>query len=435
MANPIFLPRGTLPPDYGERLRAAGLNEGISFGGSEITPRDDLPPEIQAQLLALASNPSPTGPTITNADIARFLAQQNPGILAGLPSGGDAANPGPGVSPGARGGGEAQAGRGTAAATPSAAPAGANPFGGITFSGENIGRAAGGILGTVGGGFLGPAGSLTLGPAGGLIGGQIGKAIENAARFNEEAQLMNTIGRVRETPAPEPTPMPQNPMPEQEPPTTEPDPGQNPGKGEEAPTNENEGALGTGGGPGQGAPGGPGPSSDSPGGQAGNADTGGGTGGGPGASGSEGDGSGTGAGTGGEGPEARGGRIPARWRNPSPALSRGTWKGAKKFHGGGRVGETVASPDPETDTAYYPLQESWNSYAERQDRLGTPESKRYRDANEKRNRPSSIPKRDKPGGWLSKPEREYGKGGPVSERDARLQRIRNFEARNGRMAI
>lgn len=353
MANPIFLPRGTLPPDYGERLRAAGLNEGISFGGSEITPRDDLPPEVQAQLLALASNPSPTGPTITNADIARFLAQQNPGILAGLPSGGDSANPGPGVSPGARGGGEAQAGRGTAAATPSAAPAGANPFGGITISGENIGRAAGGILGTVGGGFLGPAGSLTLGPAGGLIGGQIGKAIEDAARFNEEAQLMNTIGRVRETPAPEPTPMPQNPMPEQEPPTTEPDPGQNPGKGEEAPTNENEGALGTGGGPGQGA--GPGPSSDSPGGQAGEGDTGGA------AAGTGGEGSGTGAGTGGEGPEARGGRIPARWRHPSPRIQ-GSFKGAKKFQSGG------------------PVQ-------------------------------------------------------PMSERAARLERIRNFEARNGKVAI
>jgi hypothetical protein len=86
MATPIFLPRSVLPPDYGDRLRAAGLNEGISFGGSEIDPRDELSAAQQAQLVALASNPATTAsPILANQDYLRFLAQQQGGSLPGLP--------------------------------------------------------------------------------------------------------------------------------------------------------------------------------------------------------------------------------------------------------------------------------------------------------------------------------------------------------------
>lgn len=85
----------------------------------------------------------------------------------------------------------------------------------------------------------------------------------------------------------------------------------------------------------------------------------------------------------------------------------------KGLQQGGKVGKTVASPDPASDTAYYPLQESHNSYAERQDRLGTPESQRYRDANDKRDRPGSVPEPDQPGGWFSRPKRSYSGGGSV----------------------
>ena len=36
-----LLDRAFVPPNYGDRLRAAGLNEGTSFGGSEIDSRGD----------------------------------------------------------------------------------------------------------------------------------------------------------------------------------------------------------------------------------------------------------------------------------------------------------------------------------------------------------------------------------------------------------
>src|SRR2546425_6425445 len=89
-----FLDRATFPADYGNRLRAAGLNEGEAWGGSELSPREDISPDQIAKALALAApdlSPAiPNAPTFGPADYARFLAQQNGGPLPGLPNiGGD----------------------------------------------------------------------------------------------------------------------------------------------------------------------------------------------------------------------------------------------------------------------------------------------------------------------------------------------------------
>jgi hypothetical protein len=73
-----------LPPDYGDRLRAAGLNEGVAFGGSEVDFPDTFRADQINTALGLAAPrtppPAPPPPTpaplLTNADAARFLAQQ-----------------------------------------------------------------------------------------------------------------------------------------------------------------------------------------------------------------------------------------------------------------------------------------------------------------------------------------------------------------------
>src|SRR5262249_29208685 len=76
----------TFPQDYGDRLRAAGLNEGTAYGGSELVYPESFTPDQIKTALALASQPG--GPTISNADIMRFLAQQGVPGLAEI--GGDA---------------------------------------------------------------------------------------------------------------------------------------------------------------------------------------------------------------------------------------------------------------------------------------------------------------------------------------------------------
>jgi hypothetical protein len=122
----LFLPPGKLPPNYGDLLRAAGLNQGVSFGGSEIDVPEGLTPEQQAQYLTLANPPPAAAPMFSNADLAKFLAQQNGGTLPDLPNvSGDA-----GVAPGETGPGVTTTGLegGRASANP-AFNAIANPFG------------------------------------------------------------------------------------------------------------------------------------------------------------------------------------------------------------------------------------------------------------------------------------------------------------------
>src|SRR5437870_283924 len=104
------LPRGAFPQNYGDLLRANQLGEGLSWGGSELNARDDISQDQIARALGLAVNPpaaSPAAPVISNADIARFMAQQNGGALPGLPQGGSDDAPGPGATVGAPPGGEA----------------------------------------------------------------------------------------------------------------------------------------------------------------------------------------------------------------------------------------------------------------------------------------------------------------------------------------
>ena len=44
-----LLDRALVPSDYGDRLRAAGLNNGVAFGGSEV----DLPDTLSASRLRI----------------------------------------------------------------------------------------------------------------------------------------------------------------------------------------------------------------------------------------------------------------------------------------------------------------------------------------------------------------------------------------------
>ncbi len=128
MATQLFLPRPVIDPGaYGDRVRAAGLNNNVSFGGSEIDVPEGLTPEQQAQYLTLA-NPAPAAaaPAFSSADLAAFLAMKNGGNLPGLPNvGGDA-----GIAPGETGPGVTTTGfeGGRASANP-AFNAIANPFG------------------------------------------------------------------------------------------------------------------------------------------------------------------------------------------------------------------------------------------------------------------------------------------------------------------
>jgi len=79
------LPRGTFPANYGDLLRANQLGEGLSWGGSDLEARPDVSQDQIAKALGLATNPPSAAPTISNQDAFRFLAQQSGGGLPGLP--------------------------------------------------------------------------------------------------------------------------------------------------------------------------------------------------------------------------------------------------------------------------------------------------------------------------------------------------------------
>ena len=88
MATPFFLPRSPVPPHYGELLSGAGLPNapGPSWGGSEIDFPAEWTPEQIAQGQALALNPpSSAPPGSTTADALRFLTMRDNGALPGLP--------------------------------------------------------------------------------------------------------------------------------------------------------------------------------------------------------------------------------------------------------------------------------------------------------------------------------------------------------------
>src|SRR5437899_1313897 len=196
MATPILLPRGVLPPDYGERLRAAGLNEGISFGGSEIDPRDELTPEQQARLLALASGGG--GPTLTNSDVARFIAQRNGGTLPGLEGVGGEGVPADSSGP-----------------TPGSAPSFNTDFSISPATGGRIGATTLGIGGGLLGALTGPAApfaSTILGGLGAYAGNKLGPSIADVINgiFAQPGTLRTTENQI---PMPE-DPAAVNPAPE-----------------------------------------------------------------------------------------------------------------------------------------------------------------------------------------------------------------------------
>jgi hypothetical protein len=85
----FFLPRAVpaLTPDFGEKLRSAGVNTGVSWGPEDIQFGPEISPDQIARVRALATAPNmPAAPPgSTSADAMRFLAMRDNGALPDLP--------------------------------------------------------------------------------------------------------------------------------------------------------------------------------------------------------------------------------------------------------------------------------------------------------------------------------------------------------------
>jgi len=102
------LPRGVFPQNYGDLLRANQLGEGLSWGGSELNARDDISQGQIAQALGLAVNPP--------APAAPTISNQDVMRFMAQQNGG--------IMPGLLPGGEDAPGTGAEVGTPSGAPGG-----------------------------------------------------------------------------------------------------------------------------------------------------------------------------------------------------------------------------------------------------------------------------------------------------------------------